>query len=140
MGIPGNAAVSCRTVLLVDDEELLRRMLARTLADGGFRVLEAGNGKTALEAADQFDGTLTLVVTDINMPVMDGVEFARSFAPKHANTPILFITGGQPHTTDLVIPPGLNGDLLRKPFGPTVFMEAVARMIATGAHAKLTSA
>ena len=81
------------TILLVDDEEFLRRLLARVLGGAGFGVVEAENGAAALRAAVGLDGALKLVVTDIHMPVMNGIEFAREFRPHHPAVPVLFITG-----------------------------------------------
>jgi two-component system cell cycle sensor histidine kinase/response regulator CckA len=117
------------TVLLVDDEELLRRLLSRMLLEAGFTVVDAENGKRALEIARVLDGDLGLVVTDLHMPVMDGLELARELRPTHPSVPILFISG-----RDL---PGKSGpsdrwdeDLLRKPFSAEVFLEAVSRLLA----------
>jgi CheY-like chemotaxis protein len=115
------------TVLVVDDEELLRRLLSRILADAGFGVVEAENGASALETAQQLDGGLGLVVTDINMPVMGGLEFAREFRPRHPSVPILFITGRELPS----LPPGELPDrgLLRKPFRAEAFLQAVAALV-----------
>lgn len=115
------------TVLVVDDEALLRRLLSRILADAGFGVLEAENGASALETARQLDGGLGLVVTDINMPVMDGLELARELRPLHPSVPILFITGRE-------LPPLAPGEvaerwLLRKPFRAEAFLQAVAELV-----------
>jgi CheY-like chemotaxis protein len=114
-----------RTVLLIDDEEVLRRLLSRMLADAGWNVVQAENGAKALDAAEQLDGELGLVVTDLHMPVMDGVEFARAFRPHHPDIPILYITGGDwSECLDSDVPSGL---LLRKPFHTDVFLDAVKR-------------
>jgi DNA-binding response OmpR family regulator len=111
------------TVLLVDDEELLRRLLSRMLVEAGFGVVEAENGAVAMETARRLDGALRLVVTDIHMPVMDGLEFARQFRPLHPSVPILFITGRD-------LPPNPDGsalaaDFLRKPFRSEAFLARV---------------
>jgi two-component system, cell cycle sensor histidine kinase and response regulator CckA len=111
------------TVLLVDDEPLLRRLLSRILAEAGFGVMEAENGAVALETARRLDGGLGLVVTDIHMPGMTGLEFARAFRPLHPSVPILFITG-----RDLPpLPPTEVAEqgLLRKPFRSEEFLERV---------------
>jgi CheY-like chemotaxis protein len=71
-----------RTALLVDDEELLRRLLSRILGDAGFGVVEAENGEAALGSALMMDGTLDLVVTDNQMPIMNGLELDRKFRPQ----------------------------------------------------------
>jgi two-component system, cell cycle sensor histidine kinase and response regulator CckA len=116
-----------RTVLLVDDEEFLRRMLARVLDEAGFDVVEAPNGMAALELAHEVDGHLSLVVTDVHMPMMDGIEFARAFRPLHPGVPLLFITGRDPAETD--DPVYFNSHLLRKPFRSEAFVATVDRLL-----------
>jgi len=108
------------TVLVVDDEESLRRLVIRALDGVGFAVLEADNGATALRLlADP--GPVHLVISDIHMPVMDGLAFAREVRRTRPQLPILFITGRES--------PGLVGEVLRKPFGPDTLLTAVARML-----------
>src|SRR4051794_10382761 len=82
-----------RTVLVIEDEQDLRRLLTRALEGSDFSVVEAQNGELGLQAARRLTGSLSLVVTDINMPVMSGLEFAREFRPLQPRVPILFITG-----------------------------------------------
>jgi CheY-like chemotaxis protein len=97
------------TVLVVDDEELLRRFMARTMADDGYRVLEAGNGIEALGWFGNGGSPIHLVVTDILMPGMDGVELAARLATRSPPPPVLFVTGGHRHLE-------LPGPVLLKPF------------------------
>ena len=126
------------TILVVDDEAMLRHLLARTLADAGFDVLEAENGEAALRAVARCRDRLRLVVTDISMPVMGGMEFAREFRPLCPRVPILFITGRE---TESRTGAGHNqDDLLLKPFGPDVFLRTVSRILAREIHAGLSSA
>jgi two-component system, chemotaxis family, chemotaxis protein CheY len=113
-------------VLLVDDDELVRQLLARLLTDDGFFVAEADNGASALQAARRLDGSLSLVVTDINMPVMDGLEFARALRATDRQIPFLFVTALDPA---LVHIDGLKAEILSKPFTPDAFLEAVSRLI-----------
>jgi len=120
------------TILLVDDEEFLRRLLARVLGGAGFDVVEAENGAAALRAAVGLDGALRLVVTDIHMPVMNGIEFAREFRPHHPAVPVLFITGRDASLSD--DPAYFDGHLLRKPFRSEVFLAAVTRLLAAGSE------
>jgi CheY-like chemotaxis protein len=114
-------------ILLVDDEQLVRELLARLLAYSGFAVEEAENGAAALQMARQLDGSLSLVVTDINMPVMNGLDFARALRSTDPRIPFLFITAVDPA---LIHEPGLRAEILVKPFTPDVFLETVSRMIA----------
>jgi CheY-like chemotaxis protein len=120
------------TILLVDDEEFLRRLLARVLGGAGFDVIEAENGAAALRAAVGLDRALRLVVTDIHMPVMSGIEFARQFRPHHPAVPVLFITGRDAAITD--DPEYFDGHLLQKPFRSEVFLAAVARLLGDGSE------
>jgi two-component system cell cycle sensor histidine kinase/response regulator CckA len=117
------------TVLLVDDEEFLRRLLSRILAEAGFGVVEAENGAVALETARRINGGFGLVVTDVHMPVMSGLEFAREFRPLHPGVPILFITGRDlPPIPDVEVP---QKELLRKPFRSEAFLEVVSQLVAS---------
>jgi CheY-like chemotaxis protein len=120
------------TILLVDDEEFLRRLLARVLGGAGFDVIEAENGAAALRAAAGLDGVLRLVVTDIHMPVMNGIEFAREFRPRYPAVPVLFITGRDAGITD--DPAFVDGHLLRKPFRSEAFLAAVAWLLGNGSE------
>jgi CheY-like chemotaxis protein len=120
------------TILLVDNEEFLRRLLARVLGGAGFDVIEAENGAAALRAAAGLDRALRLVVTDIHMPVMNGIEFARAFRPHHPTVPVLFITGRDSAITD--DPAYFDGHLLRKPFRSETFLAAVSRLLGAGSE------
>ncbi|HEY8005183.1 MAG TPA: PAS domain-containing protein, partial [Phenylobacterium sp.] len=79
------------TVLLVDDEELIRAATAQMLADLGYTVVEATSGREALELVD--DPHLVLVVTDHLMPGMTGTELAREIHLRRPGKPILIISG-----------------------------------------------
>jgi two-component system, OmpR family, response regulator MprA len=127
------------TALLVDDEESLRHVLARELTEAGLAVVEAANGEQALQAARDLDGQLDVVITDISMPVMDGLEFARFFRPLYPRVPILFITGNDPRTSDAG-GDGVEDDLLLKPFDPHVFLDTVLRSIERATRGGRTSA
>jgi two-component system cell cycle sensor histidine kinase/response regulator CckA len=123
-----NLSAPPRTVLLVDDEEFLRRLLARLLDQAGFAVVQAENGSAALQAAQVVDSeSLSLVVTDINMPLMNGIEFARELRPLHPKVPLLFITGRDPVDGD--DPASVNGYLLRKPFRGEAFLATIEQLL-----------
>jgi DNA-binding response OmpR family regulator len=120
------------TVLLVDDEELLRRLLARMLMEEGWRVVQAANGAAGLEAARELDGDLGLVITDIHMPVMDGLELGRELRSVHPQVPVLYISGRDlPSSVADSIP---EERVLRKPFRTETFIAAVQRLILSSAR------
>jgi CheY-like chemotaxis protein len=121
-------------VLLVDDEELVRQLLARILTDAGFAVEEADNGASALQIARRLDGSLSLVITDINMPVMDGLEFARTLRGTDSRIPFLFITGLDPA---LIHEVGFPAAMLGKPFTPDAFLEKVVQLTSVRGRSQL---
>src|SRR5688572_5209177 len=85
-----------QTVLIVDDDAMLRGILAQALADEGFAVLTAETGEQALAIASPLDGQLSLVVTDVLLPEMDGLDLAAALASLKAPPAVLFISGVTP--------------------------------------------
>lgn len=81
-----------RTALVVDDSTSMRSMVAFTLKQAGFTVVESANGQEALAALDR--ANVQLIITDLNMPVMDGLTFIRQARLRAAQkfTPILMLT------------------------------------------------
>lgn len=114
------------TVLLVEDDEMLRRLLARTLRGEGFGVVEAENGEQALQVLRARGHAPSLALTDITMPVMDGFEFARRFRALHPAVPLLFMSGAMPRSSQPIPLLEVGTHLLLKPFGPDVLLEAIA--------------
>jgi two-component system, chemotaxis family, chemotaxis protein CheY len=81
-----------KTILTIDDSASIRQMVAMTLKSAGHNVLEAGNGA---EGYDQATGnTVDAVITDLNMPVMDGIAFLRKFRqhPAGKGVPVILLT------------------------------------------------
>jgi two-component system, chemotaxis family, chemotaxis protein CheY len=81
-----------KTILTVDDSASIRQMVKLTLSTAGYQVVEAGNGAEGLTAAQA--GAVDMIVTDLNMPVMDGLTFIREVR-KLSNLkglPIVFLT------------------------------------------------
>ncbi|MEZ5773770.1 MAG: response regulator [Hyphomicrobiaceae bacterium] len=81
------------TVLLVEDEEAVRRIAARALARQGYQVLEAGTGAEALDVLAEHDGRVDLVVSDIVMPEMDGPTLLKALRKVNPEMKIIFISG-----------------------------------------------
>lgn len=81
-----------RTALIVDDSATIRQMVSFTLKQTGFSVLEAFDGQDALERLAS--GRVDLVVTDLNMPRMDGITFIRQLRSRPASkfTPVVMLT------------------------------------------------
>ena len=111
-------------VLVVDDEEQVRRMTARILYDAGFHVLEAHDGEEAMTLlATLGPNVVWLVVSDIEMPRMTGEELAKIMAARWPTVPVLLISGqGSPHAD-------YQGSFLPKPFTPTELVVAVRALL-----------
>lgn len=84
-----------RYILLVDDYETLRTSIKEWLNAIGFSVITAGNGREAIQIIDQMDGQISLLITDINMPVLDGLSLIHHVRQFDSALPIVVITGFQ---------------------------------------------
>lgn len=114
-----------RVVLVVDDEDVVCRLTARILADAGFRVLEAHSGAEAVALLSKLDGSVQLVVSDIAMPGMTGMQLVATMADRWPTTPVLLVSGqGGPA-------PGYTGRFLAKPFMPDVLTATVRELVPT---------
>lgn len=111
-----------KTILVVDDQENLRRMLKDYLTEEGFNILTAENGQSALFVARQ--SAPDMILLDIMMPEMDGYEFMRAYR-RERETPIILLTA-KLEETDKVVGLELGADdYVTKPFG---LRELVARI------------
>ena len=81
------------TVLVVDDEEAVRRLAVRMLTWTGYQAIEARHGREALAAIEQHPGPIHLVLTDIKMPGMNGRELGRHVEQRWPGKPILYMSG-----------------------------------------------
>ena len=123
------------TILLVEDDEMLRRLLSRVLSDEGFRVLEAENGDIALKLLGGLNRPPEVVLTDIAMPVMDGFKFARIFRSLYPAVPILFMTGALLQAQGSLLP-DTGTRVLLKPFDAEVLLEAVQSCLDQGSSVR----
>ena len=80
-------------ILLVEDEESVRKFSARTLTNKGYEVLEAEHGVEALEVYEQAGSTVDLIITDVMMPEMDGPTMVKEIQKINANQKIMFVSG-----------------------------------------------
>jgi two-component system, cell cycle sensor histidine kinase and response regulator CckA len=81
------------TVLVVDDEEAVRRLACRMLTWSGYQALEATHGREAIATIEQHAGGIHLVLTDIKMPGMNGRELGRQVEQRWPGKPILYMSG-----------------------------------------------
>ncbi len=119
--------------LIVDDSSVMRKIVERSLRQAGInisQVFEAGNGAEALGALQ--DNKVDLILCDINMPVMDGLEFVKQLATVEnaKGVPVVMITteGSEAHVVQAVSA-GARG-YIRKPFTPDQVKEHVLPVLA----------
>lgn len=118
---------SHQTVLVVEDDGIVRLDAAETLRDAGFEVIEADDAEEALELIAARDD-IALLFTDINMPGrMDGVELARRVHHLHPSIQLL-LTSGEVRPTAQQIPD--DGAFIPKPYTPQAVTRAVVRLLA----------
>lgn len=113
-------------VLVVDDEEEIRRVVGRALTARDYDVETAANGREALEAARRFDPEM--VVLDLNMPVMDGLAFSREFRT-WSKVPILVLSVREDESDKVAALDLGADDYLTKPFGMDELMARVRALL-----------
>jgi len=106
------------TILLVEDDEAVRAVAERSLGRFGYDVITATGGEEALRIAEEYDGTISLLLTDIMMPGMNGIEVARAVARIRGGILIFFMSGyaDQDLVRQGLLEPGTH--FLQKPFTP----------------------
>jgi CheY-like chemotaxis protein len=117
-------------ILLVDDDEDFRRMLCKVLEKAGHEVRDAANGKAALELYRQEPGDL--IITDLVMPVKEGLESIREFRRLNPSVKIIAISGGgrMDPRLNLVIAQHFGArQTLAKPFSNQEILDAVALVL-----------
>jgi signal transduction histidine kinase len=122
-------SLSTRTILVVDDEDAVRRLVAAVLRRHGFSIIEAANGREALAAlAERYD--VDLVISDVLMPELGGRELAKQLQRDRPEMPVLFISG---YTNQELANEGGSLDtdatFLAKPFSSQQLMSAVSTLL-----------
>ncbi len=116
------------TVLVVEDQEAVRRLTVDTLKSFGYQVLEASNGVEALRVGKQYAGPIHLLLTDVVMPRMTGKELAEVFLPSRPESKLIYMSG---YAADTMIEKGLlqGATYLAKPFSPTPLAAKVREVL-----------
>ncbi len=116
------------TILLVEDDPIMRRLTRQMLQDQGYFVIEAHDGKSALELATSHQGSLDLVLTDVVMPGVSGPELVLRLMDSHPETRFLYMSG---YTGELVAEHGLAEGvaLLEKPFTRAALLTTIEKAL-----------
>ena len=123
-----------QTVMVVDDEEVVRIIMVQVLQDNGYTVLEASDGLEALRIAKEHTGRIDLLLTDVKMPGMNGLELAARLLSNRPEMTVLYVSGHADSTRQIqlqegqfIIEPGAN--FLHKPFSPDGLLQKVRHVM-----------
>jgi two-component system cell cycle sensor histidine kinase/response regulator CckA len=117
------------TILLVEDEDVVRRLAREILEQEGYTVLEASRGKEALSLCAAYEHPIQLLLTDVVMPKTSGKEVADRLRALHPETKVLFMSG---YTDEAIVHHGVldaNVEFIQKPFTPVALVRKVRRVI-----------
>lgn len=119
-----------KTILIVDDSSSLRTVVNLALTRAGYEVVEAGNGKEGLNRLESLP-KVHIIVSDVNMPEMDGIEFVSRVKqhPRHRFTPVIMLTTeNQVEKKEQGRAAGAKAWVV-KPFNPPQLLDAISKLI-----------
>ncbi len=123
----GSSDRGSETILLVEDEDEVRTVLAQILVSKGYRVLQAGSGEEALVISRLHRGTVHMLLSDVTMPEMKGPELAQRLRSERPSVRVLFMSG---YNDERLSDGGPGAPVcLQKPFSPQHLAEAIRSML-----------
>jgi PAS domain S-box-containing protein len=117
------------TILLAEDEEMVRELAIEIFQEDGYTVLDAENGAAALAICDRYEGCIDLLVTDLVMPGMNGIELARRVCDSRPGMPVLFMSGYAEDAKERLGDLDDGRDFLQKPITPTKLSRKVRKIL-----------
>lgn len=125
----GSPSRGPHTILLVEDETVVRDLAARILREAGHDVIVSASGDEAIALVAEHGATVDLLLTDVLMRGMNGRELANQMRTRWPDLPILFMSGYSPAQIDLD-PAAFGASFLEKPFAPSELEERVRALLA----------
>ena len=118
-----------KRILIVDDSSSMRTVAGIALRGAGYEVLEAGNGQEGLARLD--GERVHLIISDVNMPVMDGIEFLKEVKrhPQYRFTPVIMLTTEAGEDKKAAGRAAGAKAWIVKPFQPAVMLDAVSKLV-----------
>ena len=111
-----------KTILIVDDELAILEFVEESLNIAGYNTMAASNGNQALQLVEQQDVAIDLLLTDITMPYMNGIDLAEWFASLYPEVKIVFMSGFFIQPEELTILPKKEFAFMQKPFQPDTLL------------------
>jgi two-component system cell cycle sensor histidine kinase/response regulator CckA len=139
IGVPPAPTSGSETILVIEDEDIVRHLACRGLRDHGYEVVEALNGAQALGYIREHPGTIDLVISDVVMPEMGGRELGQTLATVDPDLPILYMSG---YTGEDVVQRGLldpGSPFQQKPFTPAGLAVKVRAMLDQDSRRRATT-
>jgi len=127
--VPDRCEWGSGTILLVEDEDMVRQVASRILTRHGYTVLEAASGRDALVVSREHAGPIHLMLTDVVMPGMSGWETAENLKPQRPKMKVLFMSG---HTENTIVHHGVLDPgvaFIQKPFKYNVLAQKIREML-----------
>jgi two-component system, cell cycle sensor histidine kinase and response regulator CckA len=124
-----NLPAGSETVLLVEDEKMVRQLIQRILETSGYKIIAAENGMEALEICQTRNLNIDVLVTDVVMPEMGGHELAKKLVGNFPDLKVIYISG---YTSDIVTRHGIsqNGaNFIQKPFSPDELVRKIRQLL-----------
>jgi len=125
----GASRPGVETILLVEDEEMVRNFAAATLQQRGYHLLQAGSGAEALRLAEKFPQEIDLLVTDVVMPQMNGVTLCKLLRQVRPQLRVLYMSGYTGGAIDHLSPAEIESAFLSKPFSPDLLLRKVRELL-----------
>ena len=130
----GKTACGSETILLAEDDEMVRTLVRETLERAGYTVLECADPKEARRVSDQHKGTIHLLISDVVMPKLSGRELAEQLQARRPGMIVLYMSG---YTDSAVLNRGIlhhEVAFLQKPFTPSALTEKVREVLETNGN------
>jgi len=126
---PAEIVSGDETILLVEDETMVREMTARVLQSIGYSIIEASSAEEALKKAGTYNGTLHLLLTDIIMQDMNGVDLYQRIRSKRPGLNVLFMSGYNPGLLDSLNLPVSADNYIQKPFSIKILSKKIRSIL-----------
>ena len=135
MGAATLSLKGTETILVAEDEDGVRSLTREVLEKYGYRVLEAANGEEALVVADQHQGPVDVLLSDVVMPRMGGPELAQALLTRRPALKVLYMSG---YTEEAIAKHGIldpGTSFLEKPFSPDTLARRIRDLLDSGGPA-----